>query len=145
MDVDSDGARQILTSLIDSGLKTSLFLGLSCIPLTMNLLILFVENLPLILCCGYVLTGNVDLSDLLSSMDDQIVKAKEQALSRKDILDKLEKCKFAFEEDKWLDEYEKVNIEKVLHLNIMSLVHLFIILTHEALAVILLWKLLFFL
>ncbi|KAL6130158.1 hypothetical protein ACLB2K_068539 [Fragaria x ananassa] len=69
MDVDSDGARQILTSLIDS--------------------------------------GNVDLSDLLSSMDDQIVKAKEQALSRKDILDKLEKCKFAFEEDKWLDEYEK--------------------------------------
>lgn len=69
MDVDSDGARQILSSLIDS--------------------------------------GDVNLSNLLSSMDDQIVKAKEQALSRKDILDKVEKCKFAFEEDKWLDEYEK--------------------------------------
>ncbi|PQQ06238.1 65-kDa microtubule-associated protein 5-like [Prunus yedoensis var. nudiflora] len=52
-------------------------------------------------------SGNVNLSDLLSSMDDQIIKAKEQALSRKDILDKVEKCKFAFEEEKWLDEYEK--------------------------------------
>lgn len=41
-------------------------------------------------------------------MDDQIIKAKEQALSRKDILDKVEKCIFAFEEEKWLDEYEKV-------------------------------------
>lgn len=48
------------------------------------------------------------MSDLLSSMDDQIIKAKEQALSRKDILDKVEKCIFAFEEEKWLDEYEKV-------------------------------------
>lgn len=52
-------------------------------------------------------SGNVNLSDLLSSMDDQIIKAKEQALSRKDILDKVEKCIFAFEEEKWLDEYEK--------------------------------------
>ncbi|XP_050386255.1 65-kDa microtubule-associated protein 5 [Argentina anserina] len=69
MDVNSDGARQILSSLIDS--------------------------------------GDINLSDLLSSMDDQILKAKEQALSRKDILDKVEKYKFAFEEDKWLDEYEK--------------------------------------
>ncbi|XP_068328484.1 65-kDa microtubule-associated protein 5 [Pyrus communis] len=69
MDVDSDSAREILSSLIDS--------------------------------------GSVSLSDLLSSMDDQILRAKEQALSRKDILDKVEKCKFASEEEKWLDEYEK--------------------------------------
>ncbi|KDP40572.1 hypothetical protein JCGZ_24571 [Jatropha curcas] len=69
MDVDSDAARQILISLIES--------------------------------------GNVDLSDLLLSMDDQIRKAKEQALSRKDILDKVEKWKCASEEEKWLDEYEK--------------------------------------
>ena len=66
-----------------------------------------------------VLTGDVNLSNLLSSMDDQIVKAKEQALSRKDILDKVEKCKFAFEEDKWLDEYEKVTkFEEVLQYNL---------------------------
>ncbi|KAL5539558.1 hypothetical protein UlMin_045319 [Ulmus minor] len=52
-------------------------------------------------------SGNVDMSDLLSSMDDQVVKAKEQALSRKDILDKVEKWKFASEEEKWLDDYER--------------------------------------
>ncbi|XP_028103482.1 65-kDa microtubule-associated protein 5 [Camellia sinensis] len=69
MDVDSDTARQILISLMNS--------------------------------------GNVDLSDLLLSMDDQIAKAKEQALSRKDILDKVEKWKHASEEENWLDEYER--------------------------------------
>lgn len=49
------------------------------------------------------------MSDLLSSMDDQITKAKEQALSRKDILDKVEKWKVASREENWLDEYETVN------------------------------------
>lgn len=49
------------------------------------------------------------MSDLLSSMDDQIAKAKEQALSRKDILDKVEKWKVASGEENWLDEYETVN------------------------------------
>ena len=52
--------------------------------------------------------GNIDLSDLLSNMDDHIAKAKEQALSRKDILDKVQKWKFASEEEKWLDDYERV-------------------------------------
>ncbi|XP_058745706.1 65-kDa microtubule-associated protein 5-like [Vicia villosa] len=69
MDVDSEAARQILTSRIES--------------------------------------GNVDMSELLQSMDDQIRMAKEQALSRRDILDRVEKWKFAAEEEKWLDEYEK--------------------------------------
>jgi len=49
------------------------------------------------------------MSELLQSMDDQIRKAKEQALSRRDILDKVEKWKFAAEEEKWLDEYERVD------------------------------------
>ncbi|QCD85718.1 Microtubule-associated protein [Vigna unguiculata] len=69
MHVDSESARQILTSLIES--------------------------------------GNVDLSDLLQNMDGQIKQAKEQALSRRDILDRTEKWKFAAEEEKWLDEYER--------------------------------------
>ncbi|XP_065867278.1 65-kDa microtubule-associated protein 5 [Euphorbia lathyris] len=56
---------------------------------------------------GLIESGNVDLSDLLSSMDDQINKAKEEALSRKDILEKVERWKCASEEEKWLDEYEK--------------------------------------
>ncbi|XP_057453532.1 65-kDa microtubule-associated protein 5 [Lotus japonicus] len=69
MDVDSEAARQILTSLIES--------------------------------------GNIDLSDLLQSMDDQIRQAKEQAQSRREILDRVEKWRFAAEEEKWLDEYER--------------------------------------
>ncbi|XP_058761657.1 65-kDa microtubule-associated protein 5-like [Vicia villosa] len=69
MDVDSEAARQILTSRIES--------------------------------------GDIDMSELLQSMDDQIRMAKEQALSRRDILDRVEKWKFAAEEEKWLDEYEK--------------------------------------
>ncbi|MCL7048141.1 hypothetical protein MKW94_024620 [Papaver nudicaule] len=52
-------------------------------------------------------SGNVDLSDLLAGMDDQIIKAKEQALSRKDILEKMEKWKFAVEEEAWLEDYER--------------------------------------
>ncbi|KAK6228562.1 hypothetical protein SCA6_000902, partial [Theobroma cacao] len=54
--------------------------------------------------------SDVDLSNLLSSMDDEITKAKQEALSRKDILDKVEKWKHASEEEKWLDDYEKVNL-----------------------------------
>jgi len=42
-------------------------------------------------------------------MDGQIRQAKEQALSRRDILDRTEKWKFAAEEEKWLDEYERVD------------------------------------
>lgn len=61
-------------------------------------------------CVRFSLTGNVDLSDLLSGIDDQIMKAKEQALSRKDILDKVEKWKYASDEENWLDDYEKVKI-----------------------------------
>ncbi|KAK6271342.1 hypothetical protein POUND7_008440 [Theobroma cacao] len=55
-------------------------------------------------------SGDVNLSNLLSSMDDEITKAKQEALSRKDILDKVEKWKHASEEEKWLDDYEKVNL-----------------------------------
>jgi Ase1/PRC1/MAP65 family protein len=52
--------------------------------------------------------GTVDLSDLMVRMDGRIAKAREQAISRKDILEKVEKWKFAVEEESWLDEYERV-------------------------------------
>ncbi|CAN7062448.1 hypothetical protein IGI04_016805 [Brassica rapa subsp. trilocularis] len=51
--------------------------------------------------------GDADLSGILESLDEQIEKAKEEALSRKEILDKVEKLKHAKEEEKWLDDYEK--------------------------------------
>lgn len=45
---------------------------------------------------------------MLFRMDDQIKQAKEEAHSRRDILDRVEKWKYASEEEIWLDEYEKV-------------------------------------
>ncbi|XP_059312341.1 65-kDa microtubule-associated protein 5 [Lycium ferocissimum] len=63
-----------------------------------------------------------DLSDLLSSMDDQVVKAKEQAASRKEVLDKVDKWKHASQEESWLDEYEKdenrYSAGKGVHINL---------------------------
>lgn len=41
-------------------------------------------------------------------MDEQIAEAKQQALSRRDILDRVEKWQHAALEEKWLDDYEKV-------------------------------------
>ncbi|KAK4756003.1 hypothetical protein SAY87_009760 [Trapa incisa] len=52
-------------------------------------------------------SGNVDLSELLDIMDHRFVKAKEQASSGRDILDRVEKWERASEEEKWLDDYEK--------------------------------------
>ncbi|CAH2058792.1 unnamed protein product [Thlaspi arvense] len=52
-------------------------------------------------------SGDCDLSDILASIDGQIEKAKEEAISRKEILDKVEKLRHAKEEEKWLDDYEK--------------------------------------
>ncbi|VVB02637.1 unnamed protein product [Arabis nemorensis] len=52
-------------------------------------------------------SGDGDLSDILARIDVQIEKAKEEALSRKEILDKVDKWRHAKEEEKWLDDYEK--------------------------------------
>lgn len=46
-------------------------------------------------------------------MDDQIKKAREQALSRKEILDKVDKWRVASEEELWLDDYERVSEEGI--------------------------------
>jgi protein regulator of cytokinesis 1 len=42
-------------------------------------------------------------------MHDAIRKAKEQGINRRYILDWMEKWKFAAKEEKWLDEYERVD------------------------------------
>ncbi|KAG0453414.1 hypothetical protein HPP92_024718 [Vanilla planifolia] len=52
-------------------------------------------------------SGEGDLSELLSDMDNQISLAQEQAVSRKDILERVERWRFAFHEESWLDEYER--------------------------------------
>ncbi|XP_072969129.1 65-kDa microtubule-associated protein 1-like [Typha angustifolia] len=52
-------------------------------------------------------SGNVDPSELLADMDIQILKAKEEAQSRKEILEKVEKWMSACEEESWLEDYNR--------------------------------------
>ncbi|KAJ8451524.1 hypothetical protein Cgig2_018158 [Carnegiea gigantea] len=50
-------------------------------------------------------SGTIDLVDLLTSMDEQIARAKEEASSRKVIMEKVENWMVACDEERWLEEY----------------------------------------
>ncbi|XP_044473594.1 65-kDa microtubule-associated protein 1-like [Mangifera indica] len=67
-------------------------------------------------------SGNVEPAELLADMDGQIAKAKDEALSRKDILDKVEKWMSACEEESWLEDYNRdenrYNASRGAHLNL---------------------------
>lgn len=52
--------------------------------------------------------GEMDHSDLLMCMEEHISKAKEEACSRKDIMEKVEKWMASCEEERWLEEYSMV-------------------------------------
>jgi hypothetical protein len=55
-----------------------------------------------------IATGEVDPSDLLSNLEEQITQAKQEASKRKEILEKMEKWMSACEEEGWLEDYNKV-------------------------------------
>ncbi|KAH9652072.1 65-kDa microtubule-associated protein 1 [Citrus sinensis] len=61
-------------------------------------------------------------AELLADMDNQIAKAKEEAHSRKEILDKVEKWMSACEEESWLEDYNRdenrYNASRGAHLNL---------------------------
>ncbi|KAK4355214.1 hypothetical protein RND71_024185 [Anisodus tanguticus] len=67
-------------------------------------------------------SGNVDPAELLADMDNQIVNAKEEAHSRNEILDKVEKWMAACEEESWLEDYNRddnrYNASRGAHLNL---------------------------
>ncbi|XVE80447.1 hypothetical protein DITRI_Ditri14bG0140400 [Diplodiscus trichospermus] len=67
-------------------------------------------------------SGNVEPTELLADMDNQIAKAKEEALSRKEILDRVEKWMLACEEESWLEDYNRdenrYNASRGAHLNL---------------------------
>ncbi|XP_062113226.1 65-kDa microtubule-associated protein 6 [Humulus lupulus] len=50
-------------------------------------------------------SGLVDPSELLANIEAQIVKAKEEAISRKEIMDRIDRWLAACEEENWLEEY----------------------------------------
>lgn len=68
----------------------------------------FLFDLPFNLCYPHS-AGSMDFMDLLEQIDLQIAKAKEEASSRKEILEKVEKWFTAREEESWLEEYNRVN------------------------------------
>ena len=51
----------------------------------------------------------VDSSELVATIEAQILKAKEEVLSRKEVMDKLNKWMAACDEENWLDEYNQVD------------------------------------
>ncbi|KAI5674753.1 hypothetical protein M9H77_15117 [Catharanthus roseus] len=67
-------------------------------------------------------SGNVEPADLLADMDNQIANAKEEAASRREILDKVEKWMSACEEESWLEDYNRddnrYNASRGAHLNL---------------------------
>ncbi|KAG4917318.1 hypothetical protein JHK85_055599 [Glycine max] len=52
-------------------------------------------------------SGLVDPSELLANIEAQIIKAKDEALSRKEVTDRIDKWFAACEEENWLDEYNQ--------------------------------------
>lgn len=52
--------------------------------------------------------GMIDPSELLAKLESQILKAKEESLSRKDIMDRINKWISACDEEAWLEEYNQV-------------------------------------
>lgn len=67
-------------------------------------------------------SSNIEPSELFTEMDNKILKAKEEALSRKEILEKVEKWMSACEEESWLDDYNRdenrYNSSRGAHLNL---------------------------
>ncbi|EMS47967.1 hypothetical protein TRIUR3_18204 [Triticum urartu] len=49
----------------------------------------------------------IDPSELLANIESQILKAKEESLSRKDIMDRINKWIAACDEEAWLEEYNQ--------------------------------------
>ncbi|KAG4921406.1 hypothetical protein GLYMA_18G144200v4 [Glycine max] len=58
-------------------------------------------------------SGEIDHYDLLLSMDEQISRSKEEASSRKAIMEKVEKWKLACDEERWLEEYSRRSSQKL--------------------------------
>ncbi|KAJ4745868.1 microtubule-associated protein 65-7 [Rhynchospora pubera] len=52
-------------------------------------------------------SGLVDPSELLANLEAEIMKAREESMSRKDIMDRINKWLAACDEETWLEEYNK--------------------------------------
>ncbi|XP_030959845.1 65-kDa microtubule-associated protein 6 isoform X1 [Quercus lobata] len=67
-------------------------------------------------------SGLVDPSELLANIEEEIVKAKEEAVSRKEIMDRIDRWLSACEEENWLEDYNqddnRYNAGRGAHINL---------------------------
>ncbi|XP_022734834.1 65-kDa microtubule-associated protein 6-like isoform X1 [Durio zibethinus] len=67
-------------------------------------------------------SGLVDPSELLANIEAQISKAKDEALSRKEIMDRIDRWLSACEEENWLEDYNqdenRYNAGRGAHINL---------------------------
>ncbi|WOL14193.1 65-kDa microtubule-associated protein 6 [Canna indica] len=72
--------------------------------------------------CALLDSCLVDPSKILADIETQIIKAKEQSMLRKEIIDKVNKWLLACEEENWLEDYNKdgnkYNAGRGAHLNL---------------------------
>lgn len=64
----------------------------------------------------------VDPAELLTSLEEEISKAKQEVASRRDIMVLMEKWMSACEEEGWLEDYNKVSY--YIHKNISRICYL---------------------
>ncbi|XP_054809365.1 65-kDa microtubule-associated protein 6-like [Prosopis cineraria] len=67
-------------------------------------------------------SGLVDPSELLANIEEQITKVKDEALSRKEVTDRIDKWLSACEEENWLEDYNRddnrYNAGRGAHINL---------------------------
>lgn len=67
----------------------------------------------------------MDPCELLSSIEVQIIKANEESLTRKDIMERVDKWLSACDEETWLEEYNQVGFFSLLKDYISNMVSAF--------------------
>ena len=82
-------------------------------------LLLIASNIPCVCFCFefphcFAFTGVVDPAFILEQIELQVAKVKEEAFSRKEILEKVEKWLSACDEECWLEEYNRVKCPNCL-------------------------------
>ncbi|KAB2090462.1 hypothetical protein ES319_A03G124700v1 [Gossypium barbadense] len=71
-------------------------------------------------------SGLVDPSELLANIEAQITKVKDEALSRKEIMDRIDRWLLACEEENWLEDYNqdenRYNAGRGAHINLKPII-----------------------
>ncbi|KAG4390569.1 hypothetical protein GLYMA_05G000050v4 [Glycine max] len=72
-------------------------------------------------------SGLVDPFELLAKIEEQIIKAKNEVLSRKEVTDRIDKWFAACEEENWLDKYNqddnRYSVGQCNHINLKRAEH----------------------